>query len=117
MLVLLVVVRWHPLVLACLTVGGWGKPLYFSTTNTLLQTSVSDKLRGRVMGVWALVFAGMLPVGGIESGFLSHAVGVPFHFAQRAFAAAAIRALPAALIFRRFFRPFVGADGAVEKCR
>jgi MFS family permease len=78
MLVLLAVVRWYPLVLACLAVGGWGMLLYFSTTNTLIQSSVSQVMRGRVMGIWALVFGGMMPVGGIESGFLSHAVGVPW---------------------------------------
>ena len=81
MLVLLAVVRWFPLVLACLAVGGWGMLLYFSTTNTLIQTSVSDTMRGRVMGIWALVFGGMLPVGGLESGLLSHAVGVPWTIA------------------------------------
>jgi MFS family permease len=78
MLFLLAVVRWFPLVLICLAVGGWGMLLYFSTTNTLIQTSVSDAMRGRVMGIWALVFGGMTPVGGLESGFLSHAVGVPW---------------------------------------
>ena len=31
-----------------------------------------------MMGIWALVFGGMMPVGGIESGFLSHVVGVPW---------------------------------------
>jgi len=51
---------------------------YFSTTNTLIQTSVSDAMRGRVMGIWALVFGGMMPIGGLESGLLSQAVGVPW---------------------------------------
>ncbi|MGO8837538.1 MAG: MFS transporter [Limisphaerales bacterium] len=78
MLALLAIVRWYPLVLLCLAVGGWGMLLYFSTTNTLIQSSVSHAMRGRVMGIWALVFGGMMPVGGIESGFLSHAVGVPW---------------------------------------
>ncbi len=78
MLVLLAMVRWYPLVLTCLAVGGWGMLLYFSTTNTLIQTQVSDEMRGRVMGIWALIFGGMLPAGGIESGFLSQAVGVPW---------------------------------------
>jgi MFS family permease len=77
MLLLLAVVRWYPLALACLAVGGWGMLLYFSTTNTLIQTSVSDHMRGRVMGIWALVFGGMMPVGGLESGLLSQAIGVP----------------------------------------
>jgi len=81
MLVLLAIVRWYPLVLACFVVGGWGMLLNFSTTNTLIQTSVSDAMRGRVMGIWALVFGGMMPVGGIESGLLSHAVGVPWTIA------------------------------------
>ena len=84
MLLLLAVVRWYPLVLLCLAVGGWGMLLYFSTTSTLIQISVSDAMRGRVMGIWALVFGGMLPVGGIESGFLSHAVGVPWTIATGA---------------------------------
>jgi MFS family permease len=78
MLVLVAVVRWYPLVLACLAVGGWGMMLYFATTNTLIQTSVSDEMRGRVMGIWALVFGGMMPIGGMESGLLSQAVGVPW---------------------------------------
>ncbi len=81
MLVLLAVVRWYPLVLVCLAVGGWGMLLYFSTTNTLIQSRVSDEMRGRVMGIWALIFGGMLPAGGIESGFLSQAVGVPWTIA------------------------------------
>jgi MFS family permease len=81
MLVLLSVVRWFPLVLACLAVGGWGMLLYFATTNTLIQTSVSDAMRGRVMGIWALVFGGMMPVGGLESGLLSQTVGVPWTIA------------------------------------
>lgn len=81
MLVLLAVVRWFPLVLACMAVGGWGMLLYFATTNTLIQTNVSDAMRGRVMGIWALVFGGMMPVGGIESGLLSQAVGVPWTIA------------------------------------
>jgi MFS family permease len=78
MLMLLAIVRWYPLVLVCLAVGGWGMMLYFSTTNTLIQTSVSDEMRGRVMGIWALVFGGMMPIGGMESGLLSQAVGIPW---------------------------------------
>jgi MFS family permease len=84
MLLLLAVVRWYPLVLVCMAVGGWGMLLYFSTSNTLVQTSVSDDMRGRVMGIWALVFGGMMPVGGLESGLLSQAVGVPWTVAAGA---------------------------------
>lgn len=78
MLLLLAVVQWFPLALVCLAVGGWGMLLFFSRANTLIQTSVTDEMRGRVMGIWALVFGGMMLVGGIESGLLSQAVGVPW---------------------------------------
>jgi len=77
-LVLLAVVRWFPLVLACLAVGGWGMLLFFSTANTLVQSSVADSMRGRVMGIWALVLGGLMPLGGLESGVLAQTVGVPW---------------------------------------
>jgi sugar phosphate permease len=50
--------------------------LFFSTTNSLFQTGSSDAMRGRVMGVWALVFGGMTPIGGLEAGAVSHYAGV-----------------------------------------
>ncbi len=76
MLLLLAVVENYYLALLFLAMGGWGMLLFFSTTNTLLQTSASDEMRGRVMGIWALVFGGMTPIGGIEAGTLSHYLGV-----------------------------------------
>jgi sugar phosphate permease len=44
----------------------------------VIQLSVADGMRGRVMGIWALVFGGMMPVGGMEAGSLSHWLGVPW---------------------------------------
>jgi len=64
------------LALLLLAVGGWGMLLFFSTVNTLLQMSASDEMRGRVMSIWALVFGGMMPVGGLEAGAVSHWLGV-----------------------------------------
>jgi MFS family permease len=78
MLLLLALVRNYYLALACLAVGGWGMLLFFSTTNTLLQTNASDQMRGRVMGIWALVFGGVTPLGGLEAGTLAHYYGVQF---------------------------------------
>ena len=76
MLLLLAFVQNFYLALILLAIGGWGMLLFFSTTNTLLQTSASDEMRGRVMGIWALVFGGMMPIGGLEAGTLSHYFGV-----------------------------------------
>lgn len=75
-LLLLAFVQSFYLALVLLAIGGWGMLLFFSTTNTLLQTSASDEMRGRVMGIWALVFGGMMPVGGLEAGAVSHQFGV-----------------------------------------
>lgn len=77
MLLLLAVTTSYFLALVWLAIAGWGMLLYFSTTNTLIQTSVADEMRGRVMGIWALVFGGMLPLGGLEAGTLSNWLGVP----------------------------------------
>lgn len=77
MLLLLAITESYPLALLWLAVAGFGMLLYFSTTNTLIQTSVPDHMRGRVMGIWALMFGGMMPIGGMEAGALSHWIGVP----------------------------------------
>jgi len=57
--------------------AGFGMMLFMATSNSALQTSVPDEMRGRVMGVWALIFGGMMPFGSLEAGMLAHAVGVP----------------------------------------
>ncbi len=76
MLLLLAMVRSYYPALLLLAFGGWGMLLFFSTINTVLQTTASDQMRGRVMGIWALIFGGMTPLGGLEAGALSHALGV-----------------------------------------
>ena len=76
MLLLLSLTQSYPQALILMALAGWGMLLYFSTTNTLIQTSVEDRMRGRVMGIWALIFGGMMPVGGLEAGALSHSLGL-----------------------------------------
>jgi MFS family permease len=89
MLLLMAFTRSFYFALILLAVAGWGMMLFFSTTNTLLQTSASDEMRGRVMGIWALVFGGMMPVGGLEAGSVSHYVGVRWTIATGAIMCAA----------------------------
>jgi len=67
--------------LAFLLVAGFGMLLFFSTSNTVLQTIVPDEMRGRVMGVWSLVFGAMIPLGSLEAGFMAHWFGTPFALA------------------------------------
>ncbi|MEY2562356.1 MAG: hypothetical protein QOH88_549 [Verrucomicrobiota bacterium] len=60
-----------------LAIVGFGVVLYFSTSNTVLQTIVPDDMRGRVMGIWALIFGGMIPLGSLEAGLMADFIGAP----------------------------------------
>src|SRR6266481_1749419 len=64
--------------LVFLLIAGFGMLLFFSTSNTVLQTIVPDEMRGRVMGVWSLVFGAMIPLGSLEAGAVAHWLGTPF---------------------------------------
>lgn len=54
---------------------GWGLMTYMATTNTLLQLSVSNELRGRVMSMYTFAFIGMAPLGSLEVGFVGEHFG------------------------------------------
>ena len=54
-----------------LTLTGLGAVLFMSTANTLVQTSVDDRIRGRIMGIWAVGFGGSLPLGAFLAGFVA----------------------------------------------
>jgi MFS family permease len=60
-----------------LALAGFGMMLFFSTSNTVLQTIVPDEMRGRVMGIWAVVFGAMVPIGSLQAGALAHWLGSP----------------------------------------
>ncbi len=63
---------------ACLFGVGVGAVIFYSATQTLIQTAVPDHLRGRVMGVWMIVFSGSVPLGSLWTGRLALGRGVPF---------------------------------------
>ena len=59
---------------ALLAVGGFMIALY-NLANSLVQTLVDDRVRGRVMGIYGLTFFGFLPLGGLLIGELAEALG------------------------------------------
>jgi MFS family permease len=87
--------------LALLFVGGFGMLLFFATSNTVLQTIVPDEMRGRVMGVWSLVFGAMIPLGSLEAGSLAHFLGTAFALAFGAIICAASALVTLFVIQRR----------------
>lgn len=70
-------VRWLPLALLALVGVGWGFMVLFNMANTLIQTLVSDQLRGRVVSIYALSFFGLAPLGALLAGWLAEVIGEP----------------------------------------
>jgi predicted MFS family arabinose efflux permease len=70
-------IHWIPASLLSLVVVGWAFMLVANLTNALVQTQVQDDLRGRVMGVYTLVFNGMIPIGSLLAGTLADRISEP----------------------------------------
>jgi MFS family permease len=64
--------------MVCLVGVGIGLISFFATANSMLQMKSPDSLRGRVMGLYALVFQGFFPFGSLAIGYLADIVGVRF---------------------------------------
>jgi MFS family permease len=65
--------------LSLLLIAGVGFAMiaFATTANTTLQTVAPNHLRGRVMSVYMLVFAGSIPFGNLLMGGLAHLYGAP----------------------------------------
>ena len=61
---------------ALLIALGFAGILFSTSANTLLQLRVPDALRGRVLSLYMLLFAGSTPIGGLLVGSLSNVIGV-----------------------------------------
>lgn len=69
--------RWIPISLLMIMIVGWAFMIFNNVNNALIQTHVEDNLRGRVMGVYMLVFNGFIPVGALLAGVLADRTGEP----------------------------------------
>ncbi len=56
---------------------GFSMMLQMSSSNTLVQAMVPDRLRGRVMAVYSMMFMGMAPVGALLAGSFAEYLGAP----------------------------------------
>jgi MFS family permease len=89
------------LALLPLFLAGFGMLLFFSTSNTVVQTIVPDEMRGRVMGVWSLFFGAMIPLGSLQAGALAHWLGTPIALAAGAVVCAGAAIVARIVIARR----------------
>ena len=49
-----------------------------AASNTLIQTMVPDRLRGRIIAVYSMMFMGMAPFGSLSAGSVAHHLGAPW---------------------------------------
>ncbi len=76
LLLLLSAARHFSATAAVLMALGFAQIVFMTSCNTTVQIAVPDELRGRVMGLYALVFAGMTPFGALIMGTLAEHWGV-----------------------------------------
>ena len=86
------------LALPLLFISGLGMMLTAAATNTVLQSTVPDALRGRVAALYVMSFLGMTPLGSLFSGWVADELGSP-----QALALSACMGLCASLIFAYHF--------------
>lgn len=57
--------------------AGFFMMIEMAASNTLIQAMVPDRLRGRVMAVYSMMFMGMAPLGALMAGVLAEPIGAP----------------------------------------
>jgi len=57
------------------SIAGCGMMLHSTIINTLLQTTSSSEMRGRIISYFAMAFFGMQPIGALLVGTISHYLG------------------------------------------
>ncbi len=87
--------RWFWFSLAIMPVLGYSVMRQMASANTLIQTSIPDRYRGRIMAFYAMTVVGLGPFGSLAAGAMAHAFG-----ARATVLAGGVLALAAASVFR-----------------
>ena len=74
-LVVLGLSRYFPLSLAMMLLVGGGYIFTLAATQMLLQTRVTEAMRGRVMSFYSLIFLGVPPFGSLFAGWVAEKIG------------------------------------------
>lgn len=69
------------LALIALVVVGWSTGAFFAGVNSAIQARLHDAYRGRVLSVYAMIFSGTGPLGGLFAAGLAGAGGAPLSLA------------------------------------
>jgi MFS family permease len=66
---------------------GFFAMVQMASSNTLIQSMVPDRLRGRIMSIYSMTFMGLTPLGALFAGAIAGHVGAPWTVAIGGFAA------------------------------
>jgi MFS family permease len=64
--------------LLCIAAAGFGMMRHMASSNTILQTIVTEDKRGRVMAYYSLAFQGIAPFGSLAAGAIAARIGAPW---------------------------------------
>jgi MFS family permease len=70
--------HWFWISFLVLVPAGFTMMLQMACANTLIQAMTPDRLRGRVMAAYSMMFMGMAPLGSLLAGALADRVGSPW---------------------------------------
>lgn len=70
-------ISWLPATMIVLFFIGFASLMTFSVANGLVQTLVSDSLRGRVMAIYSITFFGFMPIGSLIIGAIAEKLSEP----------------------------------------
>ena len=70
--------RWYALSVVLLVPVGFCVMVQMASSNTLIQSMVPDRLRGRVMSIYSMMFMGMMPLGALLAGWLAGIITAPW---------------------------------------
>jgi MFS family permease len=69
--------RWFPISLGIMVFMGFGMMAQMVSCNTVIQTIVDDKKRGRIMSFYTMSFMGISPFGSLLMGGIASRLGAP----------------------------------------
>ena len=84
-MIVFAIIPWLPVVnsmmvlltMVMLVITGVGLMLVTNTTNAMVQTRTPEHLRGRVMGIYVVIFQGGMPIGSLLVGGIAALIGLP----------------------------------------
>jgi MFS family permease len=77
----LAAIRHFPAAVVLLALTGLSQIVFMASCNTTLQMAVPDRLRGRIMSLYAFVFVGVTPIGSFFVGTVAEWFGAPAAYA------------------------------------